>query len=188
MTLDEAIKRHEDLAEYHADSNSNGSWHYANRILAEEYRQLAEWLKELKQLREQKSLEYKPLVIDKLKDEDMQKLLREFKNQQVLVVDNDRLPSVTIIKPCDNAISRNDMLDAIGHGTTYTSEELQKIINGLPDAKMILISMIKSELDNLDTYTIHMGVSQQDKVCVEFKEVVKLLEKYRSEVEECRSD
>ena len=80
------------------------------------------------------------------------------------------------------------MLDAIGHGTTYTSEELQKIINGLPDAKMILISMIKSELDNLDTYTIHMGVSQQDKVCVEFKEVVKLLEKYRSEVEECRSD
>ena len=25
-------------------------------------------------------------------------------------------------------ISRNDMLDAIGHGTTYTSEELQEII------------------------------------------------------------
>lgn len=36
---------------------------------------------------------------------------------------------------CDNAISRKDMLDAIGHGTTYTSEELQKIINGLPEAK-----------------------------------------------------
>ena len=90
---------------------------------------------ELKQLREQKSCEYKSLVIDKLKDEDMQKLLREFKNQQVLAVDNDRLPSVTIIKHCDDTISRKDMLDAIGHGTTYTSEELQKIINGLPEAK-----------------------------------------------------
>lgn len=37
-------------------------------------------------------------------------------------------------EPCDNVINRNDMLDAIGHGTTYTSEELQKIIKGLPDA------------------------------------------------------
>lgn len=32
---------------------------------------------------------------------------------------------------CDNAISCSDMLDAIGHGTTYTSEELQKIITNL---------------------------------------------------------
>lgn len=86
---------------------------------------------------EQEPCEYKPFVIniDKLKDEDMQKLLREFKNQQILVADHDCLPSVTIIKSCDNAISRNDMLDAIGHGTTYTSEELQKIINGLPEVK-----------------------------------------------------
>ena len=35
-------------------------------------------------------------------------------------------------EPCPNAISRSDMLDAIGHGTTYTSEELQIIIKGLP--------------------------------------------------------
>ena len=53
MTLDEAIKRNEDLAEYHAGPNRNDRWHYANRIIAEEHRQLAEWLKELKQLREQ---------------------------------------------------------------------------------------------------------------------------------------
>ena len=33
---------------------------------------------------------------------------------------------------CDACISRRDMLDAIGHGTTYTSEELQRIIKGLP--------------------------------------------------------
>lgn len=35
-------------------------------------------------------------------------------------------------EPCPNAISRSDMLDAIGHGTTYTSEDLQKIIKALP--------------------------------------------------------
>ena len=35
-------------------------------------------------------------------------------------------------QPCPNAISRSDMLDAIGHGMTYTSEELQKIIKALP--------------------------------------------------------
>ena len=31
-------------------------------------------------------------------------------------------------EPCDDAISRSDMFDAIGHGTTYTSEELQRVI------------------------------------------------------------
>ena len=35
-------------------------------------------------------------------------------------------------QPCEDAIGRSDMLDAIGHGTTYTSEELQRIIKGLP--------------------------------------------------------
>jgi len=35
-------------------------------------------------------------------------------------------------EPCEDAIGRSDMLDAIGHGTTYTSEELQKIIKALP--------------------------------------------------------
>lgn len=35
-------------------------------------------------------------------------------------------------EPCEDAISRTDMLDAVGHGTTYTSEELQKIIKGMP--------------------------------------------------------
>ena len=34
-------------------------------------------------------------------------------------------------EPCEDAISRADMLDAIGHGTTYTSEELQRIIKNL---------------------------------------------------------
>ena len=41
------------------------------------------------------------------------------------------------VKPCDDAISRNDMLDAVGHGTTYTSLEVQKIINGLPSVNPV---------------------------------------------------
>ena len=35
-------------------------------------------------------------------------------------------------EPCEDAIGRSDMLDAIGHGKTYTSEELQRIIKALP--------------------------------------------------------
>lgn len=32
----------------------------------------------------------------------------------------------------DDLISKNDMLDAVGHGTTYTTEEVQDIIDSLP--------------------------------------------------------
>lgn len=63
MTLDEAIKKHEDLAKYHADSNSIGSWHYANKIMYKEHIQLAEWLKDYKRLLE------KPDVLDKIRTE-----------------------------------------------------------------------------------------------------------------------
>lgn len=38
-------------------------------------------------------------------------------------------------EPCDDTISRSDMLDAVGHGTTYTSEEVQKIVNNLPPVR-----------------------------------------------------
>ena len=53
MTLDEAIKEYNNMAKYHTDPFSNDKRHYTNKIMAEEYRQIAEWLKELKQLREQ---------------------------------------------------------------------------------------------------------------------------------------
>ena len=33
---------------------------------------------------------------------------------------------------CEDVIRRSDMLDAVGHGTTYTSEEVQDIIDGMP--------------------------------------------------------
>lgn len=53
MTLEEAIEEYENIAKYHADPHSNGDWHYTNKIIAENSSQLVEWLKELKQLREQ---------------------------------------------------------------------------------------------------------------------------------------
>ena len=40
------------------------------------------------------------------------------------------------IEPSD-LIRRTDMLDAVGHGTTYTTEHLQKIINGLPSVNPV---------------------------------------------------
>lgn len=49
---------------------------------------------EIKALEQQPS-EYKQLIIDKPKDEDMLKLLRTFQNQKVLVAEHDCLPSVT---------------------------------------------------------------------------------------------
>ncbi len=36
----------------------------------------------------------------------------------------------------DALISRNDVLDAFGHGTTYTSEEIQRIVKTLPAIKI----------------------------------------------------
>lgn len=34
---------------------------------------------------------------------------------------------------------------------------------------------LKEQIDNLDAYMVHMGSAQPDKVCVEYKEVKKLL-------------
>ena len=39
-------------------------------------------------------------------------------------------------KEPNDLIRRTDMLDAVGHGTTYTTEHLQKIINGLPSVNL----------------------------------------------------
>ena len=62
MTLDEAIKHAEEVAEENEKfcfkKNGKGGYFnedtdWNNKKCAEEHRQLAEWLKELKQLREQ---------------------------------------------------------------------------------------------------------------------------------------
>ena len=38
-----------------------------------------------------------------------------------------------------------------------------------------ILEGLKEKVDNLETYTIHTGAAQPDKVCVEYKEVKKLL-------------
>lgn len=61
----------------------------------------------------QEPCEYAPFTIDELEDEDTQKLLRGFKNQRVIVTDHDCSPSVTIIEPCEDCISRQEVLDIV---------------------------------------------------------------------------
>ena len=63
MTLDEAIKHCEEVAESKRKQVENGDWEKGSLTerncleCADEHKQLAEWLKELKQLREQASCE-----------------------------------------------------------------------------------------------------------------------------------
>lgn len=52
MTLDEAIQHAEEVAEEHTNYNRYGGFESCDEC-AKEHRQLANWLKELKQLREQ---------------------------------------------------------------------------------------------------------------------------------------
>ena len=75
-------------------------------------------------------------------------------------------------EPCDNAISRSDMLDAIGHGTTYTSEELQRIIQNLPpvthkSGKWLKHSYARkcSECGSATCWTDDEGTPIPDKYC-----------------------
>jgi hypothetical protein len=94
----------------------------------------------------QELCEYAPFTIDELEDEDMQKLLRGFKNQQVIVTDHDCSPSVTIIEPCGDVpdinvgdmISRQAVLSYIerilnqGTGKKKSFEYIQKYVEKLP--------------------------------------------------------
>ena len=71
-------------------------------------------------------------------------------------------------KPSD-LIRRTDMLDAVGHGTTYTTEHLQKIINGLPSVEPTQKSVentLKTRCEDavsrqavLDLFEVYCGVA-----------------------------
>lgn len=78
--------------------------------------------------------EYKPFTIDELKDEDTKKLFREFKNQRVIVTDRDCLPSATIIEPCEDAISRQAVLDLFAQNadTVRPYSQTWKEVKNLP--------------------------------------------------------
>lgn len=56
MTLDEAIKHAEEVAEEHTKYNRYGGFESCDKC-AEEHQQLAKWLKELKRLKEQEPCE-----------------------------------------------------------------------------------------------------------------------------------
>lgn len=47
------------------------------------------------------------------------------------------------------------------------------------NANLDFLRALDQDLDDLDTYTVHMGAAQTDKICVEFKEVKKIIDKYR---------
>ena len=58
-------------------------------------------------------------------------LRTDFKCESETMVDFCNTIIALAQKSCPDAISRSDMLDAVGHGMTYTSEE-QEIIKRLP--------------------------------------------------------
>ena len=63
-------------------------------------------------------------IIDKYKKTSMVSDYTTLKNKPQIVG--------VSLKNTEEMISCADMLDVIGHGTTYTTDELQKIIKGLP--------------------------------------------------------
>lgn len=52
MTIDEAIKYEEKIAQYHENPIDNGEWHYCNKPYGEKHRQIAEFLKDYKRLKQ----------------------------------------------------------------------------------------------------------------------------------------
>ncbi len=83
--------------------------------------------------RETVKTEYKRRLESSLKDGSRGIDLTEFADCTAFNKFIDSIPPVKP-QPCPEAISCSDMLDAIGHGTTYTSEDLQRIIKTLPPA------------------------------------------------------
>ena len=130
---DDAQERYKDLCEYFGD---------AKEILKSR-EDFKAWLERVKwHIRKAEELyekyEYKKEPCDKKRDCSTCKYEEYSSNYQPCRDCGTLLESYTKWEqkeqelPCDDAISRSDMLDAIGHGTTYTSEELQRIIQNLP--------------------------------------------------------
>lgn len=84
----------------------------------------------------------------------------------------------------EDCISRADMLDAVGHGTTYTSEEVQRIIKDLssvtPKPKTDVFDKIKEEIKD-NTYFINETTEKEG---IDFETVEKIIDKYRAESED----
>ena len=78
-----------------------------------------------------------------------------------------------VVMHCDNSILQDIKNERYNQGFYDGYKKATEQANAI-------IEDIKADIDNLDTYTIHMGASQLDKVCVEFKEVKRILNNHIS--------
>lgn len=83
-------------------------------------------------------------------------------------------------EPCPNVISRSDMLDAIGHGTTYTSEDLQKIIKGLPPVTPQMMDQWQELKETIIEMRDNDGTGTQQDVCKFLVNLMDVLENQMS--------
>ena len=121
MTLDEAIKHAEEVAELHENRCKFYTEHDMPECeppsmkCAEEHRQLAEWLKELKAYKEQSG------------DEELD-----------FVQEHKKIPcTMTIGKPCDDAISRQAVIEITAEtGALETQWRVKELPPVTPQPKM----------------------------------------------------
>ena len=83
-------------------------------------------------------------------------------------------------EPCEDAISRSDMLDAIGHGTTYTSEDLQKIIKGLPPVTPQMMDQWQELKETIIEMRDNDGTGTQQEACKFLANLMDVLENQMS--------
>ena len=102
MTLDDAIKHAEEVADSHDRIKQIKAVTLEECKYAEEHRQLAEWLRELKQLKEQEFY----VTTREPSDDELNHLIEQMKKEmwQLVSVEQD---------PCDDAISRKAAIDAM---------------------------------------------------------------------------
>ena len=86
-----------------------------------------------------------------------------------------------VAQPCEDAVNRTDMLDAIGHGTTYTSEDLQRIVKGLPPVGPQMVEQWKELKETIIEMRDNDGTGTQQEVCKFLANLMDVLEKQMQE-------
>jgi hypothetical protein len=210
MKIDEAIKHAEEVAnlcEYEAsryDMTDSYESHVACQEgkCAEEHRQLANWLKELKQLREQKPcedaisrqamLDYQQYLYGNMSNEENYELWKFIK----------ALPSVTSkTEPYEDAVSRKAIEKlkrwrfSYDTDTTVPKSDLFVKLTDLRDLPPVapahkfteckqenVLEKIRAEIEELEYLNIEDGSDGHDKY-IEQYEVLQILNKYKAEME-----
>lgn len=193
MTLDEAIKHAEEVMTENLEKTKgrNASDPIAINCFecAEEHRQLAEWLKELKAYREQSGDAIsRQAVLEGLRtcyDTETKEYSdgSQWINYEDAVAEMENLPSVTP-QPCEDAISRREALNAI----TMAEVRWQAVdnVNKLP------LDKIRAEIEQAadKQFQIAMGVSDLNEryahIQMEnaYRHSLSVIDKYKTESEE----